>query len=57
MQGIFQTEFERVQAKVPGHFFHMAFDRPKTLGNTVTSEGARWSMVGVNDIGIKADIG
>jgi hypothetical protein len=57
MHSILQTEFKRVQTKVPGDFFHVSFDCPEALRNAITPEGACGSMVGVDDIGIKTDIG
>ncbi len=56
-QGVLQAEIDRVQPQLAGNLLHMPVHRPVTLRHAITAIGAcRW-MVGINDIGIEADIG
>ena len=56
-QSILQTEFNRVKAHRIDNLVHMAFYRPKTLRNAIAAVGSTGGMIGIDNIGIKLNIG
>ena len=54
--GVLEAKVDRVKLQSAGDLFHVAFDGPIALGNTIATERASRRRIGVHHVRIKADV-
>ena len=55
--GILQTELDRIDAQLARDAFHVHIHRERALRHAVTAKGSGGRRVGVDDVGVEANVG